>query len=202
MSPDPSILSWCEVSADALKGNIADFRHRLQSGTRLGIVVKSNAYGHGLIDSASVLEAAGADWLIVNSVVEAQTLRQAAIEGPVYLCGPMSAAQAPLVARHADEVAVLVEREEAFGSRGSGRSELVGRQKRELRRLRDDELRFGLATLSRVYRDSALVASGAGLPVDAAVDATARITSATGDLVRNPNETLLLQALFLDLPMA
>jgi hypothetical protein len=78
----------------------------------------------------------------------------------------------------------------------------VGRQKRELRRLRDDELRFGLATLSRVYRDSALVASGADLPVDAAVDATARITSATGDLVRNPNETLLLQALFLDLPMA
>jgi hypothetical protein len=78
----------------------------------------------------------------------------------------------------------------------------VGRQKRELRRLRDDELRFGLATLSRVYRDSALTASEAGLPVDAAMDATARITGATGDLVRNPNETLLLQALLLDLPMA
>jgi hypothetical protein len=38
--------------------------------------------------------------------------------------------------------------------------------------------------------------------VESAVDATARITSATGDLVRNPNETLLLQALFLDLPTA
>ena len=111
-------------------------------------------------------------------------------------------AQAPLVARHADEIAVVAEREEAFGSRGSGRSELVGRQKREMRRLRDDELRFGLATLSRVYRDSALAASEADLPVESAVDATARITSATGDLVRNPNETLLLQALFLDLPTA
>jgi len=30
--------------------------------------------------------------------------------------------------------------------------------------------------------------------------ATERITEATGDLLRNPNETLLLQALFLDLP--
>ena len=78
-------------------------------------------------------------------------------------------AQAPLVARHADEIAVVAEREEAFGSRGSGRSELVGRQKRELRRLRDDELRFGLATLSRVYRDSALAASEAGLPADASI---------------------------------
>ena len=111
-------------------------------------------------------------------------------------------AQTPLATRHEEELAALAEREEAFGSRGSGRSELVGRQKRELRRLRDDELRFGLATLSRVYRDSALAASEAGLPVDAAMDATARITGATGDLVRNPNETLLLQALLLDLPMA
>jgi len=110
MSPDPSILSWCEVSADTLKGNIADFRHRLQSGTRLGIVVKSNAYGHGLIDSASVLQAAGADWLIVNSVREAQSLRQAAIDGPVYLCGPMSVAQAPLVAASQTRV-VLYDRE-------------------------------------------------------------------------------------------
>ena len=114
----------------------------------------------------------------------------------------IDAAQAPLAARHTDELEVLGEREEAFGSRGSGRSELVSRQKRELRRLRDDELRFGLATLSRVYRDAALAASKAGLPVDASVDATARITAATGDLVRNPNETMLLQALLLDLPMA
>jgi len=38
--------------------------------------------------------------------------------------------------------------------------------------------------------------------VDASAAATARITAATGDLVRNPNETLLLQALLLDLPMA
>jgi hypothetical protein len=34
------------------------------------------------------------------------------------------------------------------------------------------------------------------------MDATARITGATGELVRNPNETLLLQALLLDLPTA
>jgi hypothetical protein len=32
------------------------------------------------------------------------------------------------------------------------------------------------------------------------MDATARITRVGGELVRNPNEALLLQALFLDLP--
>ncbi|MDP6287406.1 MAG: hypothetical protein QF548_05960, partial [Acidimicrobiales bacterium] len=37
---------------------------------------------------------------------------------------------------------------------------------------------------------------------EAFLSATERITEATGDLVRNPNETLLLQALLLDLPSA
>ena len=74
---------------------------------------------------------------------------------------------------------------------------MVDRHKREIRRLRDDDLRFGLATLARRYLDAA--ADGAGPPVRL-LDAPARITAATAELVRNPNETLLLQGLFLDLP--
>jgi DNA polymerase-3 subunit delta' len=94
----------------------------------------------------------------------------------------------------------LTEREESFGARGSGRRQLVDRHKREIRHHRDDELRFGLATLARAY-----LARGVddGLsPAEACLLATERITEATGDLMRNPNETLLLQALFLDLPTA
>ena len=105
--------------------------------------------------------------------------------------------QTPLAVRHERELAAMDEQEEAFGVRGSGRRDLLERQRREIRRLRDDELRFGLATLSRRYRDSA--ANGGG---DSGLDATARITATTGELVRNPNERLLLQALFLDLPRA
>lgn len=104
---------------------------------------------------------------------------------------------APLAARHERELAAIEEQEEVFGIRGSGRRDLLERQRRELRRLRDDELRFGLATLSRRYRDS--VTSGGG---DSGLDATARISTTAGELVRNPNERLLLQALFLDLPRA
>ena len=96
MFPDASILSWCEVSTASLQGNIADFKNRLNSNTRLGVVVKSNAYGHGLINCAQILQTVGADWLIVNSVDEAHTIRRAAIDLPIYLCGPMSAAQASL----------------------------------------------------------------------------------------------------------
>jgi DNA polymerase-3 subunit delta' len=109
----------------------------------------------------------------------------------------ISDAEGPLAVQHKQELDDLVEREESLGLRGAGRRDLVGRQKRELRRLRDDELRFGLATLARGYlahaqEDDALA--------EGALAATALITEATGELVRNPNEALMLQALFLDLP--
>ena len=114
------------------------------------------------------------------------------------LRGLIDEAQGPLEDRHCIELEALTEHEEAFGARGSGRRELVDRHKREIRRHRDDELRFGLATLARAYLARA-VPDGPS-PAEACLSATERITEATGDLLRNPNETLLLQALFLDLP--
>ena len=101
-----------------------------------------------------------------------------------------------LTARHEQEVADMAEQEKSLGTRGSGRRQLEERQRREGRRFRDDELRFGLATLVRRYRD--LVLDGR----TSAMDATGRITEVGGELLRNPNEALLLQALFLDLPAA
>ena len=67
----PEAISWCEVSAEAIRANLAILRRGLSQGTELGIVVKSNAYGHGLAACAGVFVAAGADWPIVNSVGEA-----------------------------------------------------------------------------------------------------------------------------------
>ena len=118
----------------------------------------------------------------------------------VELRGLIDEAQGPLEDRHCIELEALTEHEEAFGARGSGRRELADRHKREIRRHRNDELRFGLATLARAYLARA-VPEGPS-PTEVCLLATERITEATGDLLRNPNETLLLQALFLDLPTA
>lgn len=107
----------------------------------------------------------------------------------------MDAAQEPLVARQEDDLAELEARVEATGERGSGRSVLVARHKREVRRLRVDEIRFGLATMARVYRDRLIAADDP--PSVRAIDAIQQTTAA---LVRNPNEPLLLQTLLLNLP--
>jgi alanine racemase len=91
--------TWCEVSRDALTANVGVLRARLADGALLGVVVKSNAYGHSMIPSARIFLDGGADWLIVNSVDEATALRAAEIAAPVYVCGPIMAEEAEEVAR-------------------------------------------------------------------------------------------------------
>ncbi|CAN5438046.1 DNA polymerase III subunit delta' [soil metagenome] len=101
----------------------------------------------------------------------------------------------PLRVRQAAELEAFDGQVTRTGRRGTGRKVLVEQHKRQARRHRTTELRFGLATLAASYRD-ALVAGGDGRAADA-VDA---ITAATEALLHNPNETLLLQALVLRLP--
>ncbi len=90
----PHESSWCEISAAAIQANVDILRRRVGSEVRLGIVVKSDAYGHGLIDGAKAFLQAGADWLIVNFAYEAIKLREAGVDAPIYVCGNVSAAQA------------------------------------------------------------------------------------------------------------
>jgi DNA polymerase-3 subunit delta' len=108
-----------------------------------------------------------------------------------------SAAVGSLEARHAAELEELAARVERYGERGAGRRQLEERHKRERRRLRIDELRFGLTTLQAGYRD--VLAEGHG-ELGEWITAVRRLHDAAEALVRNPSEALLLQALLLDLP--
>jgi len=101
----------------------------------------------------------------------------------------------PLGARQAAELAELAERARLYGDRAGERKEVEARHKREERRLRTDELRFGLATLATAYRDR-LATPGDPGPALAAVLA---VTAANEALGRNPNVTLLLQSLLVRL---
>ncbi len=79
--------TWVEISRDALSSNIKQFREIVGNDVVLSCCVKGNAYGHGLIESARVILEAGADWLTVNALYEAETLREAGIEAPIYIMG-------------------------------------------------------------------------------------------------------------------
>lgn len=101
----------------------------------------------------------------------------------------------PLKARQAEERAQLAERARRYGERAGERKELEARHRREERRARTDELRFGLSTLAGAYRDRMAAGSEAASAL-AALDA---VGAANEALARNPNVTLLLQALLVRL---
>ena len=96
-----------------------------------------------------------------------------------------------LAVRQAAELAEL-DRLDDIAGRRRGRKEVEDRHKREVRRVRTDELQAGLATLAGAYRDR--LAAGRADPA-----AFAAIRDAAKHLVRNPNEALLLSAILLRL---
>jgi DNA polymerase-3 subunit delta' len=111
--------------------------------------------------------------------------------------------------RHAGELALLGEQSEAIGAKGiPGRRAVEDRHKREERRWRTDDLRFGLATLAGVYRDRLVAAADPG-PVGSppggiggsqrAVRQVEAIDRASEALGRNVNESLLMDALMVEL---
>ena len=56
-------FSRLELSVPASRNNYRYFRSLLKPSTRLLVLVKANAYGHGAVEFASMLQAEGADYL-------------------------------------------------------------------------------------------------------------------------------------------
>lgn len=113
----------------------------------------------------------------------------------------------PLRVRQRAELDQLAERAEMLGERAiPRRREIEDRHRREQRRLRMDELRFGLAALAGSYRERLQApAPGESLPgpiVAATLDAVAAVNEANEALEFNPNEALLLEALLVRLSAA
>lgn len=92
--------SWREVSEAALRHNVQTLKG-LVGEQLLGVVVKADAYGHGLAAVAPVAVSAGADWLITNYASEAAVVRAlggVCADVPLYVCGPVFAHDANAVA--------------------------------------------------------------------------------------------------------
>ena len=63
--------------------NYRYFRSRLEPSTKLLVLVKANAYGHGAVEFASMMQRAGADYLAVAYPVEGMELRSNGISLPI-----------------------------------------------------------------------------------------------------------------------
>lgn len=78
--------TWAEISLPAMRRNLARVRS-LAGSRKVMAVVKADAYGHGAIPVAKLLEQCGADWFGVATVEEAIELRRAGVRKPILLLG-------------------------------------------------------------------------------------------------------------------
>lgn len=84
---DKSQKTWVKVSKKNLVSNFKNLSKKIDKNVKKMVVVKSNAYGSGMIETAKTLEKAGADFLGVDSFQEALDLRKAKLKKPVLVLG-------------------------------------------------------------------------------------------------------------------
>jgi alanine racemase len=91
-----------EVTVDlgALRRNVRTLL-RAAAGSQLWAVVKSNGYGHGMVDAAGAALGAGASGLCVATIPEGLALRDEFRLEPILVLGPASSAREVALARDA-----------------------------------------------------------------------------------------------------
>ncbi len=109
--------SWVEVDLDAIRHNVSAVRGALHAGCRVMAVVKAQAYGHGAVAVARAALEAGATWLGVARVREGVQLREAGLNAPILLLGPVAPPEIPtLVERRLRPTLVSFEQAEAVSA--------------------------------------------------------------------------------------
>lgn len=93
-------LNWVEIDLAALRHNFSQVRDRVGSQAAILAVVKSDAYGHGMIPVARELAEAGSEFFGVSKCWEALKLRSAGIQQPILVLAGMEAEDAPAVIAH------------------------------------------------------------------------------------------------------
>jgi alanine racemase len=82
----PAHPAWIEVDCNQLKSNIALIKNHI-GNSLLCLVVKANAYGHGLCSIGKMAQDAGVDYLGVAHLQEGVELRQSGIDIPILVLG-------------------------------------------------------------------------------------------------------------------
>ena len=79
--------TWAEIDLSNLEYNFLQLKRAAGHGIKIMVMVKADAYCHGLIPVAKRLKACGVDFFGVASIDEGIKLREAGIRSPVLILG-------------------------------------------------------------------------------------------------------------------
>ena len=117
---------WAEISPENILHNYRALRAAIPEGCRFLGVVKADAYGHGALETARLLEDAGADYLAVACLDEALELRRGGIRMPVLILGPTSGAYTgALIENNITQAVTGLAEAEAFSAEAAKRGETL-----------------------------------------------------------------------------
>ncbi|MDA0322279.1 MAG: alanine racemase [Verrucomicrobia bacterium] len=150
--------SWVEVDLEAFAQNVRSIRASLQDRADLIVVVKSDAYGHGLSRIAARAASEGVSRFAVATPDEAMAVRRAAPEGLILLLG--------VAVR--EDVAALIEHKIVPVIVSEAHGQALAAAARELDEALEAHLKFdtGMARL--------------GIPWEQGVDVMARLLEVRG----------------------
>lgn len=134
--------TFAVIDLDAYATNVTTMRQAIGPGTRLCTVVKANGYGHGAIPVAKVAVECGVDYLAVATVDEGVELREAGIDAPLLVMGPINASEIETALHHAMTLVIV---DPAFAAAVNGSAARLGRRARVHLKIDTGMRRFGCA---------------------------------------------------------
>jgi alanine racemase len=97
---------WSEIDLDALTHNLREIRARAGAATRIMLVVKADAYGHGAVAISHHAVRCGIAALGVGTSAEALELRQSGLRVPILVLGTIIDDEAADALRHDVHIAL------------------------------------------------------------------------------------------------
>ncbi len=102
----PHLFNWIELSRSAVQHNALQYKTWLGQNTSIAAVIKSNAYGHGLLAMAQLYQACAAiDALCVINLSEAVKVATHGITKPIFVIGYLDMPY-HLIVRHDIQVVI------------------------------------------------------------------------------------------------
>jgi len=89
-----------DIDLSAIEYNFRQVRKIVKNKTKILVVLKADAYGHGAIRVAKKLKSCGVEYFGVATVLEAIELRRSKIDTPILLLAALSSGEFPVLIRY------------------------------------------------------------------------------------------------------
>jgi alanine racemase len=130
---------WAEISLGALTYNLRAIRHHVNPASAHGTrsprrmilaVIKSNAYGHGIVPVARALSRVRADWFGVTCSAEGAELRESGIREPVLILTGFWAGEEQRILEHNLTPAIMRPEQLRLLEKAAARSHKAGKRRK------------------------------------------------------------------------